>query len=409
MGQGSRLVIQAGYFVLLARMLGAQQYGEFASMIAMVQIISAFASMGSQQLIIKNVRSGARSSNVCFGNGLLFISIGGVICSILVLAIDVLFRLKLSASLLGAVCVSDLVAWQCTQLVGFGLLAVGRALEQSVLSVMVSLFRLFGIGAIALATQKPSLGEWVFTYMLTGIFAGVYAFYRGTKTLGNPEFDVAGLRQDLSLGVFFSISTTATTIYNDIDKVMLGKLADFQGTGIYAAAYRVIDVSLTPVRSLAQAAYPQFFERGVSGVSATGAYAKRLISKSMLFGAGLFVALWIGAPLMPHILGSKFEASVSALRWLSLIPFLRCMHVFLGDALSGAGHQRIRTGIQVFVAVLNIWANLILLPRYSWRGAAWSSLACDATLALMFWLAISFLMRRDHHNGSFESVGATLQ
>ena len=31
-------------------------------------------------------------------------------------------------------------------------------------------------------------------------------------------------------------------------------------TGIYGAAYRFIDVSMTPVRSLISAAYPRFFK-----------------------------------------------------------------------------------------------------------------------------------------------------
>ena len=60
------------------------------------------------------------------------------------------------------------------------------------------------------------------------------------------------------------------------------------------------------------------------------------------------------APVLPHILGSKYEAVVPAVRWLALIPLLRCIHSFLADALSGAGLQRTRTGIQVFVAVINI-------------------------------------------------------
>jgi O-antigen/teichoic acid export membrane protein len=396
-GQGSRLVIQAVYFILVARMLGAGSYGEFASMIAMVSVFSSFSSMGAQNLIIKNIRSNARSANVCFGNGLMLTTVGGVICSMMVLAADMAFRLKISLVLMSAICVSDLLIFKYGELVGFGLIAVGKPFEQSLLSVLSSCFRLAGIGVLALSTKSLSLSLWVYTYTITGLISGAYAFYTGRRSFGRPEYDLAAAREDLSDGLFFSLSSTATTIYNDIDKVMLGKLADFQGTGIYAAAYRVIDVSLTPVRSLAQAAYPKFFEKGTGGVAATSKYANRLIGKSVLFGAGLFVVLYFSAPLMPHILGDKFQASISALRWLALIPLLRCIHVFLADALSGAGHQRIRSGIQVFVAILNVGANFALMPRYSWRGAAWASLACDGTLALVFWLALDYLVRRERH------------
>ena len=60
----------------------------------------------------------------------------------------------------------------------------------------------------------------------------------------------------------------------------------------------------------------------------------------------------------------KYEVVVTAVRWLALIPLLRCFHSFLADALSGAGLQRARTAIKVIVALINIGGNLVILPRY---------------------------------------------
>ena len=210
-----------------------------------------------------------------------------------------------------------------------------------------------------------------------------------------PSIDLPALREDVAEGVFFSIGSSATTVYNDIDKIMLSKLSDLASTGVYAAAYRVIDVSLTPVRSLVSAAYPQFFQRGVGGMRATYPYALSLIAKASGYGILTFAGLWILAPVLPHILGSKYDAVVPALRWLALIPFLRCFHVFLADALSGAGFQRLRTGIQVIVALINIGLNLVILPRYSWRGAAWTSLGCDGLLVVTFWFTALYCRRRE--------------
>ena len=130
-------------------------------------------------------------------------------------------------------------------------------------------------------------------------------------------------------------------------------------------------------------------------MNATYRYARSLISKSIIFGAITFFGLWLCAPVLPHILGHQYEAAIPALRWLALIPFLRCIHVFLGDALSGAGFQRTRTGIQVFIALVNVGLNLLILPRYSWRGAAWTSLGCDAMLMALFWTAVLYHVRQE--------------
>jgi hypothetical protein len=47
------------------------------------------------------------------------------------------------------------------------------------------------------------------------------------------------------------------------------------------------------------------------------------------------------------------------------------------------------------VAVFNVLINLWIIPLYSWRGAAWSSLASDALLALGTGLAVFMVARRE--------------
>jgi O-antigen/teichoic acid export membrane protein len=68
------------------------------------------------------------------------------------------------------------------------------------------------------------------------------------------------------------------------------------------------------------------------------------------------------------------------LRWLAVLPVLKAMHYFLADTLTGAGYQAVRTCIQAGVGAFNILINLWLIPAYSWRGAAWASIASDALL-----------------------------
>ncbi len=163
---------------------------------------------------------------------------------------------------------------------------------------------------------------------------------------------------------------------------MLSKLSDLASTGVYAAAYRVIDVSMTPVRSLESAAYPLFFRKGVDGMRATYPYALSLIAKAAIYGVLTFAGLWLCAPILPHISGRRaMRLTVPALRWLALIPFLRCFHfLFSCDALSGAGFPRLRTGIQVFVAFSKCRSQLCYFAEFfagaEPRGQAWVAMDC---------------------------------
>jgi O-antigen/teichoic acid export membrane protein len=389
-GQGFRLVIQAAYFVLIARSLGPDAYGAFVTVVAMAALLGPFSGLGTPNLFIKNVRAGTREANLCWGNGIVLTVVSGSALSLVGLGLSLLFQLKTAPFVVIMVCISDLLLLKVTELAAFGFTALERMKETAIQSVVVSLLRLGGIVALMLTGNPVTLRDWVVVYLLTSALGMIYAVVKGGQMWGRPAIDLQALRQDVAEGVFFSVAGSAATVYNDIDKIMLSRLADLAATGVYAAAYRVIDVTMTPVRSLAAAAYPQFFRKGAGGLGATYPYALSLIAKAAIYGSLASAGLWLFAPGLPMVLGPKYEEVVAAVRWLALIPLLRCIHSFLADALSGAGLQRTRTGVQVVVALVNIGLNLIVLPRYSWRGAAWTSLGCDGLLAAVFLFTVLY-------------------
>jgi O-antigen/teichoic acid export membrane protein len=395
-GQGFRLVIQAAYFVLIARALGPDAYGAFVTVVATAALLGPFSGLGTATLFIKNVRSGKREASICWGNGILLTVLSGTLLSGLGAGLSALLHLKTVPSVVTIVCVADLVLLKVTELAAFGFAALDQMKQTSIQNVVVSLLRLGGIVALVITVHPVTLNLWVLTYLLTTLLGTLYALMKGGQLWGRPVVDLRALREDAAEGVFFSVAGSATTIYNDIDKIMLSRLADLAATGVYSAAYRVIDVTMTPVRSLAAAAYPHFFRKGLDGMAQTYPYALSLIAKTSIYGAMTSAGLWLLAPLLPHILGEQYQAVVPAVRWLALIPLLRCIHSFMADSLSGAGLQRIRTGIQMLVALINIGLNVVILPRYSWRGAAWTSLGCDGLLVVLFW-STAFCYRRQKY------------
>src|ERR1700678_2660463 len=389
-GQGFRLVIQAAYFVLIARSLGPDAYGGFVTVVAMAALLGPFSGMGSHSLFIKNVRSGKREAATCWGNGILITVLSGTLLSGLGAGFSWILGLKTPHFVVILVCISDLILVKVIDLAAFGFTALDRMTQTSLQSVVVSLLRLGGITTLITVTHPVTLERWAVVYLLTSLLGTVYAVAKGWRLWGRPATDLRALREDVTEGVFFSIAASAATVYNDIDKILLSRLADLAATGVYGAAYRVIDVTMTPVRSLAAAAYPRFFRKGAGGMAATYPYALSLIAKTALYGFLASAGLWLLAPALPHVLGSRYEAVVPAVRWLALIPLMRCVHSFLAGALSGAGVQRDRAGIQASVAIVNVAANLAILPRYSWRGAAWTSLGCDGLLVVIFWFTAHY-------------------
>ncbi len=149
-----------------------------------------------------------------------------------------------------------------TELASFGFAALDRMAQTSIQNVVVSLLRLAGIVRLMLACARLPCIAGYWSICSPALLGTVYAIWKGSQVWGRRALICRRCGKTLRKGVFFSIGNSATTVYNDIDKIMLSKLSDLAATGVYAAAYRLIDVSMTPVRSLVSAAYPQFFRKG---------------------------------------------------------------------------------------------------------------------------------------------------
>jgi O-antigen/teichoic acid export membrane protein len=176
------------------------------------------------------------------------------------------------------------------------------------------------------------------------------------------------------------------------DKTMMARLSTLEAAGIYGVAYRLIEVVLIPVRVLLSASYPQFFRTGRAGWDSIAVYGRRLFLLVLPYSLLAVVALFLGASVVPRILGLGYGDVTGALRWLCFIPFLKTIQNFVANSLTGAGYQRSRTKAQVAVAIFNVLINLWAIPAYGWRGAAWSSLVSDGLLVVFLWAIAHRLM-----------------
>jgi len=395
-GQSAKLIIQAVYFVLMARNLGPHQYGAFVAVTAAAAIVSPFVGNGCGCLMIKNVARDRSLFAEYWGNALLMTFVSGAALMVGVTAACLaLLPNSIPPVVVIVVVASDLLVYRFVEVAAWAFQSVEMLGGTAYLNVFASFTRLGGI-AVIVAMHRPTLMAWSVAYLVTSILCGLVGIGAVLWRLGTPRLALYRIRGELREGFYFSSSLSAMTIYNDIDKTMLARLSSLDATGIYAAAYRLIDVAFIPIRSLLAAAYPAFFRNGQHGIVSSLAYAKRLLPRALAYSAAVAVGLLVAAPLVPKVLGGEYARTTEALRWLALLPLLRTFHSFAADSLTGAGHQGLRTLVQVLVAVFNVLINLWIIPIYSWRGAAWSSLASDGLLAITLWGCATVLRHQTH-------------
>jgi O-antigen/teichoic acid export membrane protein len=292
------------------------------------------------------------------------------------------------------VALTDLIFARILDTAGQAFQAVLWLSKTAQLNILLQVTKVMAALALAIFLPNARALEWAFLYLISTAVSAMLGVLLVHRSLGTPKLAIARIKPELAEGFYFSVSLSAQTVYNDIDKTMLARLSSLEATGIYAAAYRLIDVSFAPVRSLLYAAYAKFFQQGASGITGSLSLAKRLAPISGLYGVIAGMGLFLLAPVVPYILGNEYANTVEILRWLAPLPFLKAMHYFAADTLTGAGFQGTRSGMQVVVAVFNVLINLWLIPLYSWRGAAWSSLASDAFLMISLWGVVALLYRQ---------------
>jgi len=354
--------------------------------VAAVAIAYPFVGNGTSNLMVKNVARDRRLLPEYLGNAL-FMTLGSGLGLSLVVApaCMVLLPAVIPISAVLLVAASDLLVYRFVDVACLAFQSVEELGWTANLSIFASSMRLAGVVAVVLL-GRPTLAAWCMAYLATSVVCAWVALYCLFSRLARPKFSGLGrIRGELREGLWFSTSLSAQTIYNDVDKTMLARLVTLDAVGIYAAAYRLVDVAFLPVRALLAAAYPGFFRHGKDGITGSLRFARHLLPKPVLYSAVAALAMTVAAPLVPLVLGAEYARTGEALRWLSPLPLLKALHYFAADALTGAGYQGLRTLVQVMVAGFNVLCNLWLIPAYSWRGAGWSSLASDGLLALALW------------------------
>ena len=395
LAQGVRLVIQAAYFIIVARTLGVQQYGAFVGVAALTAILAPFVSVGRGDLLIKNASRDRALFSEYWGNSLLVITVSGFIFTVIAMTLSrIIFPSTIPITVVWLICLSDLFFLRLLDVSGQALQSVQLLKKTAQVNILFSATRLLAALLLITLFHNPGIEEWSVLYFFSTAIPAIAVILIVNQTLDYPKFAVSRIKSEFKEGLYFSTSLSAQGVYNDIDKTMLARFSNLEATGIYAAAYRLIDVAFIPVRSLLYASYAKFFQQGSKGIAGSIELTKRLLPLASIYGLGASFCLLGFAPVIPLLLGSDYRGSVEALQWLAPIILLKTLHYFAADTLTGAGFQGLRSGAQILVAIFNILINLWLLPLFSWRGAAWSSLLSDALLMVCLWSILTFMYRK---------------
>jgi O-antigen/teichoic acid export membrane protein len=192
---------------------------------------------------------------------------------------------------------------------------------------------------------------------------------------------VLAIRQSLPFGLLL----LGFALYYRIDMVMLQWMRTAEEVGLYSAAYRFLDALLPLAAAIGRPFYPRFSHlHGHNSLE-----MRRLLDATWrpLFGLGLPLAIgisFVAEPLVRYVFGSEFASAAAMLRMLiwGAIPLL-LVNIPL-QALNAANRVLPLAAVYGVGLVLNVAANLVLIPIWGGQGASAATVLCEwFTLAIV--------------------------
>lgn len=380
-------------FFLLGISLGSEGLGRYVAVLGLTQLFFPISRLGVVHVMVRNL-SRKQPFSPSWSKVVTVTVLGGLVGSVLsVVVAQILFDVSVTTSLLIGL----------AQLIGLGIQQAGvmaaAAHGRSEVGLLVNgVSTLLRVGAILLffyVVPSQTIDVWAWFMAATMLGSGlataviVRRFLGGRLRLQLPD------KGDLTLGSGFVFVEFANTAQADIDKVVLGGFGLDEDTGVYAAAYRVSDIANLPLGAVVRASYSEFFRRGSDKIGEAVRYARKLTTVSLVYGLGVAVVLWFGAPLLGFIMGDEFEESVTALRWIAFVPAIKATQMFPANVLTGTDRQWARARLMSMSAALNLIANLLLVPEFGWRGAAVSTLVAEVFFSALLWFAVHRAVRSE--------------
>ena len=192
------------------------------------------------------------------------------------------------------------------------------------------------------------------------------------------NFDMVYWKKVIKDSFPFWLTLIFVSFYVRIDTVMLGFMKDYAVTGWYNAAYRIIDVCVRMLFLPIIAVFPAFSKFHSVSLEKIKLLYEKSFYYMLVFSIPLVAGLVILAQkIILTIYGSQFVNSIIALQILGFALFFTSLNYLMGYLLNSIEKGKIFTITTGISTALNITLNFILIPRYSYIGAGFATVASE--------------------------------
>ena len=216
-----------------------------------------------------------------------------------------------------------------------------------------------------------------------GIFIFKWLFARSFLKFGVVyDRKVAGwiLSMSWPLGIVFIVNN----LYFKLDTLMLFYIKGASPTGIYSVAYQVLAVTAFIGSYFASALKPTLAENIAEGRQKLAGVIQKSLTVMLFASAPIVIICAVFAKDIILFLSTPaFLSGSTALVILTFtLPFIY-FDTLLSEIMIANDERKLLIKVSVFILIFNFICNIILIPRYSFIGAAWGTLVSEILLLVV--------------------------
>lgn len=364
--------------VLVARLLGVEQYGLLTFVYSIGLGFSLVAHFGFDNLVTRDLAQD-QSKTGEYLKGIIAVKLLLSVAALLVLAcwlegfshFSVAKKILLYLGTIAAIFTTN----------NLFTAAVFRAHQQAKMEALLRIILavLLTVVTILAAWLSDRLLHLIFFRLLVVIVFFILSLSMIVKYL-KPTFKkgFGRLQTYLKKGWPFAVYMFFIYIYVSIDVVMLNLMAGNHATGIYSAGTRLLVAFFLIPTGICNAVLPALSARSNQDRSGYARIVRMTFRYLTVLALLLFLfTTTLGRQVVVILFGSEYGLSGDVLALLGWTLFPAFINQLLNIILISDRREKAVVIFSAIGAAMNVTLNFVLIPHYSYFGAVWATLATE--------------------------------
>lgn len=376
-----RLLLQAGTILLIARLLGSEQFGIFAGIASLAVILGAFSTFGTHLVFLADIsKKLSKRINVLSYAVPTTILNGCILFLAYLLIVYILFGNHADYLLL-IFCIgfAEIILMPLLLFPAAEQLAKERIAFSQIITIYPLFLRFFAVLGIMLCTNINILNALAYSYLVVAILSLLTVKLLNNEVWVNFKLWKKPSYIQLKESSGYAVLALTATAPTEFDKMLAAKLLPLGVSGVYVVASRIIGAATLPVIALLLSAMPRLFREGRNQskiVQKNSNLSKWIFIFVFIYSIVLMICLFFLSPIFELLFGIDYLGLSEMLRWMSLIIPGLALRIAAGSILMTQNFPWFRAGFEAGGVFCMLITSYIFIQLFGYLGMVYA-IACS--------------------------------